>query len=659
MQEIMDWSDYYTENCSENPNSPDSVTMLNLITDLWIAFAHFESNLKQFKNAVEVYDKATSDPYVGKTGRIYQSFSEYHVGRNKPGNAQKVLIRGLCAGLSEPDNKTLWQTLLDLTNKANNTQASFQQLFNVVVSQVPDASKLAPVPTVIVPTAQVAPPSNFRKEFFQDFAESKEDSFQQQQNLPKQNILPNQPQPQPSPIVQKTQPSIVPVAPRMEIPANNSSDDFDNLSGMNPEQVVHLFHDRPTMIFVAPNKEPMASGITNLTPQEVTQLETFLGIPLKDLSNYDENALHFPERKKAEFYLDIIEQLWNVQAMKERHFDGWMVELRRVHIAEEKVLLNRLRANPNYQNTNQDLFQTHEMKRFRKHCEVQSELLQAIINKIMFSILMEQEKLLSEMNFPFFSPNFYSQLINAYSMKRSSLLQKGKEGYLKEYAASGGHFFGEKIHQTLLSQQKILCAVFSLRYNGIQQNRLKLLTQQRSMSYAQQQQLQQRGINNFQQQQQPVMNQMPSSSFPRAMVETSQPMEQVPRQLQFAEQGVEMTRLPSDETDNAPGSARKRAKKRRRATGSNFGSHDEDMEEEDLSLQRQYSNTYSESSIDNYSESVFQNDVMMQHILSSDQPFPDQANMDLQEDGVNVGDNPVVDEEAANLFNELKAIIQK
>lgn len=71
----------------------------------------------------------------------------------------------------------------------------------------------------------------------------------------------------------------------------------------------------------------MKTGPRDLLPDEIQQLENFLGLPLK--------AMSFPPdptdlaRQKAEFYLDVLEEMWIVQAFKERHFDAWFGSLKK------------------------------------------------------------------------------------------------------------------------------------------------------------------------------------------------------------------------------------------------------------------------------------------------------------------------------------------
>ncbi|KAJ1440525.1 hypothetical protein B484DRAFT_147747 [Ochromonadaceae sp. CCMP2298] len=93
LEEIMDWTDYYSETGSKDAKVYDS------IVELWIQYSLFEISLKQYKKAVEVFETAVADP-VGGSVRLFLAYAAFCIDRSKLANAQKVLIRGLCAGLA-------------------------------------------------------------------------------------------------------------------------------------------------------------------------------------------------------------------------------------------------------------------------------------------------------------------------------------------------------------------------------------------------------------------------------------------------------------------------------------------------------------------------------------------------------------------------------
>eukprot|EP01038_Epipyxis_sp_PR26KG_P007542 gene7542-10277_t len=148
-EEIMDWTDYFTENfpSSFSDNSFGTETLTNMdiesskifdaIIDLWLSYTSFEISLHQFKKAVQVYDDALNDRIAQKSVKIYISYADFCVERKKLSNAQKVYIRGLCAGLDSIQSNILWDKFLKITHKINNsTDLTLNQLYNAVITQL-------------------------------------------------------------------------------------------------------------------------------------------------------------------------------------------------------------------------------------------------------------------------------------------------------------------------------------------------------------------------------------------------------------------------------------------------------------------------------------------------------------------------------------------
>jgi hypothetical protein len=71
----------------------------------------------------------------------------------------------------------------------------------------------------------------------------------------------------------------------------------------------------------------MTKGIAALSPEERSTLEAFFGVKL---SPYVPSSYV----SRIERVLDILEALWTAQALKERHFEGWLGEIQKVHMRE-------------------------------------------------------------------------------------------------------------------------------------------------------------------------------------------------------------------------------------------------------------------------------------------------------------------------------------
>eukprot|EP00601_Ochromonadales_sp_CCMP2298_P023092 CAMPEP_0173323862 /NCGR_PEP_ID=MMETSP1143-20121109/30744_1 /TAXON_ID=483371 /ORGANISM="non described non described, Strain CCMP2298" /LENGTH=283 /DNA_ID=CAMNT_0014267857 /DNA_START=96 /DNA_END=943 /DNA_ORIENTATION=- len=137
LEEIMDWTDYYSETGSKDAKVYDS------IVELWIQYSLFEISLKQYKKAVEVFETAVADP-VGGSVRLFLAYAAFCIDRSKLANAQKVLIRGLCAGLGEANNQLLWGRFLSLMHQVNKSaDLTLAQLYDAVKTQT-GASLAAP-----------------------------------------------------------------------------------------------------------------------------------------------------------------------------------------------------------------------------------------------------------------------------------------------------------------------------------------------------------------------------------------------------------------------------------------------------------------------------------------------------------------------------------
>lgn len=143
----MDWTDYYTEMCSGEEKEHKRI--FDSIVNLWIQFSVFEIQLHQFKKAVEVFEKAINDPIGSKSLKIFQVYADFCVDRNKLANAQKVFMKGLCAGLSDSDNAALWSSFLKLMHTINKSDLlTLEQLYEAAKNQLAGAGTLAP-PSIV------------------------------------------------------------------------------------------------------------------------------------------------------------------------------------------------------------------------------------------------------------------------------------------------------------------------------------------------------------------------------------------------------------------------------------------------------------------------------------------------------------------------------
>lgn len=76
----------------------------------------------------------------------------------------------------------------------------------------------------------------------------------------------------------------------------------------------------------------MTKGIGALSSEERSELEEFFGAKLSPYAPASYVS-------KLERVLDLLEALWMSQALKERQFEAWFREIRKVHMKEVSIEL--------------------------------------------------------------------------------------------------------------------------------------------------------------------------------------------------------------------------------------------------------------------------------------------------------------------------------
>eukprot|EP00981_Chlorochromonas_danica_P006932 scaffold1507_cov158-Ochromonas_danica.AAC.1 len=437
LEQIFDWSDYYNESCSSDPEGVDSQAMAQSLVELWLAYADFEANLRQYKKAVDVYEKAMGDPIVGRVGRLYQAYADYCLARGRPGAAQKAYLSGLSTrDMPRKDSDTLWMMLLGLVQQVNkNATLTLSELRGLVAKQVTEGSQLAPLPSSSSDSNTTSSLTNDRQggvDFasdnaammtlsasnvvvkeeeeamvtYMDVAESKEEQWQPADNVVSTNSI--------------------------SLEKLLEEDNLDGVAGLTPEQIVRAYRLRPLMLFVAPHKEPLVSGLSALEEGEKAALEAFLQSPLSLKSEM--------LSARTNHILDVLEGLWYAQALKERHFDMWIVQMNELHKQQEAVASEG------------------ERKRLASRSAVQRELLHALINKTLFSLLIEQERVLAGLHFPRFNEVFTQTLESA---ARSHMTASSSSSAAASSLPMS--FFDNMIAAELSQQRRLVCALLSLR----------------------------------------------------------------------------------------------------------------------------------------------------------------------------------------------------
>jgi hypothetical protein len=78
---------------------------------LWIAYANMEKGLRQFKQAVKVFESAATCSVAGVDSRVWLAYVQFCIERNKKSNAKKVYTRAVDAVKAE-EEELVWAEFL-------------------------------------------------------------------------------------------------------------------------------------------------------------------------------------------------------------------------------------------------------------------------------------------------------------------------------------------------------------------------------------------------------------------------------------------------------------------------------------------------------------------------------------------------------------------
>jgi tetratricopeptide (TPR) repeat protein len=130
---LLNWVD----DAQFSANLPDVKDQLQeAIATLWIAYAQFLQNAKQFKSATEAYEQAVACPVGSLVGRVWLDYARFLEERGKLRSAQKVYLRALVDQeggkvKDEQDRDLLWNEFLEMM-KANKPDLTLEALKKAV-----------------------------------------------------------------------------------------------------------------------------------------------------------------------------------------------------------------------------------------------------------------------------------------------------------------------------------------------------------------------------------------------------------------------------------------------------------------------------------------------------------------------------------------------
>jgi tetratricopeptide (TPR) repeat protein len=147
---LLDWADDFRENAS----NLDQDQVREAMATLWIAYASYNRNAKQFKSATEAYEQAVMDDTVRNIGRIWLEYARFLEERQKLRSSQQVFLRALVlddggAVQDEQDRALLWNEFLEMMKQTTpeltmkDLQSAIEQEHSVTLienrGEVPDA----------------------------------------------------------------------------------------------------------------------------------------------------------------------------------------------------------------------------------------------------------------------------------------------------------------------------------------------------------------------------------------------------------------------------------------------------------------------------------------------------------------------------------------
>lgn len=117
---LLEWGDDARES--------DSVRLDEALATLWLGYAQYLIQAKQYKTATEAYDDAIrSCP----TGRVFAEAAQFALERNRPKTAQDIYIKAVKTVSDEQDLEYLWDDFLEMMQQ-NNPSLSMDELKTAV-----------------------------------------------------------------------------------------------------------------------------------------------------------------------------------------------------------------------------------------------------------------------------------------------------------------------------------------------------------------------------------------------------------------------------------------------------------------------------------------------------------------------------------------------
>lgn len=395
LQEIFDWTDSFNENLGGSTSSIEGRVAFNKLSELWVNYAKFEINLKQWKKAVQVFEDALNDSVVSRSAFVYVAYADFCKSRNKQSNALKVYFRGLLASLDEEDYDIMWIQLAEFMRQTSNEAPIFDELFSAVIGQIgQDIRK--PSDAAVEKICSVRCPEINSSLVADECSDLKDSSNGTQPNPIKLEPAPDSAIKNISSTLNGNPEEGVAIkssaSGTIYEPAAYVPDNFeDYCRHLSIDELHSSFSHRPASIFTAPDKEPMMSGFDGVAGADAKNIESYLQMKSQEDDKSDLGSY-------APRVLDLLYALYCNQAFYERQFDMWFSMMMQGHSKEEREIMLACESRDKKSRD----YQTEIAARRRLH-KVQFDVLNGVVNHIQTSLLREQQQILCSIQFPYFS----------------------------------------------------------------------------------------------------------------------------------------------------------------------------------------------------------------------------------------------------------------
>ncbi|KAJ1459303.1 hypothetical protein M885DRAFT_511166 [Pelagophyceae sp. CCMP2097] len=90
---VFEWTDALSDD--DELTADDRFSAESKLVDLWVSYASFERELRQFKQTTKIFESAVADPTVAKFSKLWLEYASFCTARGKLSNARRVYRLGL------------------------------------------------------------------------------------------------------------------------------------------------------------------------------------------------------------------------------------------------------------------------------------------------------------------------------------------------------------------------------------------------------------------------------------------------------------------------------------------------------------------------------------------------------------------------------------